>query len=131
MVIDKIFAKYIGGSNKYTVGDAAVPKMQLSEIIPENLIRYGEIGLPSLSESQVVRHFTALSRKNYGVDDGIYPLGSCTMKYNPKINEKIAKNPCFSEIHPYQREEDIQGTLAIMYELGEMLKKITGLDAVT
>ncbi|MFC2159972.1 aminomethyl-transferring glycine dehydrogenase subunit GcvPB, partial [Actinomycetota bacterium] len=101
------------------------------ELIPERLIRDGKIGLPELSENEVVRHFTALSRKNYGVDDGIYPLGSCTMKYNPKINEEIAKNPSFKDVHPYQTEEDTQGTLSVMHELGEMLKEIVGLDSVT
>ncbi len=131
MTSNTIFSKSRKGRNKYKVGGAGVPPGQLSGIIPKDLIRDKEIGLPELSESEVIRHFTALSRKNYGVDDGIYPLGSCTMKYNPKINEEIAKNPLFTDIHPYQREEDVQGTLAVMYGLGEMLKKIVGLDAVT
>ena len=93
-----IFSKSKKGRNKYEVGDAGVLQKKLSEIIPKDLIRDYKIGLPELSENEVVRHFTALSRKNYGVDDGIYPLGSCTMKYNPKINEEIAKNPSFTSL---------------------------------
>jgi len=99
--------------------------------IPEELLRKDAVGIPGLSESQVVRYFNRLSRKNYGVDDGIYPLGSCTMKYNPRINEIIAKDPAFTGIHPYQEESDIQGSLEVMYELGEMLKEITGLDGIS
>jgi len=131
MISNTIFLKSKSRRNKYRAGDIGVPERKLSDIIPDNLIRDGGTGLPDLSESEVVRHFTALARKNYGVDDGIYPLGSCTMKYNPKINEEIAKNPSFLNVHPYQAEDDIQGTLAVMYELGEMLKEIVGLDAVT
>jgi glycine dehydrogenase subunit 2 len=128
---DTIFSKSKKGRNGYSSGDIEVPSRKLSEIIPKDLIRNKEIGLPDLSESQVVRHFTGLSRKNYGVDDGIYPLGSCTMKYNPKLNEKIAGIYNFLEIHPYQREEDMQGSLEIMYQLGEFLKEIVGLEGVT
>ena len=131
MMSNTIISKSQKGRNKYQVEGIGVPRMQLSNIIPKDLIRDGEIGLPDLSENEVVRHFTTLARKNYGVDNGIYPLGSCTMKYNPKINEEIAKNSSFTDIHPYQTEDDVQGTLTIMYELGEMLKEIVGLDAVT
>lgn len=131
MTTDTIFFKSKKGRNKYKVGYTNLPQRNLLDIVPKSLIRKGEIGLPDLNESQVVRHFTSLSRKNYGVDDGIYPLGSCTMKYNPRINEGIAKDPSFMKIHPYQTEDDIQGTLKVMYELGEILKKIVGLDAVT
>ena len=131
MSSNTIFSRSKKGRNKYQVGDAGIPQKNLSEIIPRDLIRDDSIDLPEISENEVVRHFTALSRKNYGVDDGIYPLGSCTMKYNPKINEKISKDPSFINIHPYQAEKDIQGTLAVMYELGELLKEITGLDEVT
>jgi len=88
-------------------------------------------GLPSLSEIQVVRHYTHLSNMNFGVDTGFYPLGSCTMKYNPKINEDMASLAGFTNIHPYQDEEDVQGNLKLMYELGEMLKEISGMAGVT
>jgi len=90
-----------------------------------------DIGLPKISEVSLVRHFTNLSRKNFGVDNGFYPLGSCTMKYNPKINEKISKLEEFIMSHPLSDEEYIQGNLEILYEMGEFLKDITGLEGVT
>jgi glycine dehydrogenase subunit 2 len=79
----------------------------------------------------VVRHFTRLSKLNYSVDEGFYPLGSCTMKYNPKINEVAARMPGFSRIHPLQPVETVQGALRLMYDLSAMLAEITGMDAVT
>lgn len=87
--------------------------------------------LPEVSELDLVRHYTALSRRNYGVDNGFYPLGSCTMKYNPKIHEDVARIPGFSKIHPYQTEETVQGALQVLYELQQDLAEITGMDAVT
>ena len=89
------------------------------------------IGLPNVSELQAVRHYTRLSNLNFGVDTGFYPLGSCTMKYNPKINEDMASLAGFTSIHPYQDEEDVQGALKMMYELGEMLKEISGMAGIT
>ena len=77
-----------------------VPQMLLGDLLPADALRY-EIGLPELSEPEVIRHFTHLSRENYSVDLGFYPLGSCTMKYNPKINEEAARQPGFSRLHPY------------------------------
>jgi len=85
-----------------------------------------ELNIPNLPEFEVIRHYTRLSQMNYGVDINIYPLGSCTMKYNPKLNEEIAR--MFSWIHPYQEESTVQGALQIMYELQEMLKEITDMD---
>jgi len=131
MKSNTIFSKSKKGRNKFTVDYTGIKEKRLNEIIPEDLIRRDVIGLPDLSESQAVRHFTELARKNYGVDDGTYPLGSCTMKYNPKINEEISKNSSFTDIHPFQAEEDTQGALSVMYHLAEMLKEIIGLDAVT
>ncbi|NPA74551.1 MAG: aminotransferase class V-fold PLP-dependent enzyme, partial [Euryarchaeota archaeon] len=96
--------------------------------VPESLKRE-KLNLPNLEEWQVVRHYTRLSQMNYGVDINTYPLGSCTMKYNPKINEEIAK--WFSYLHPYQEEGTVQGALQIMYELQEMLKEITDMDGFT
>ncbi len=98
--------------------------------IPEGLVRK-ELNLPELSEPEVVRHYTHLSEMNYGVDSGIYPLGSCTMKYNPKINEEIAGHPKVAFIHPYQDERTVQGALQIMWELEQWLKEITGMDRFT
>ncbi len=86
-----------------------------------------ELNLPGLTESEVSRHFSRLAEMNYGVDSGPYWLGSCTMKYNPKINERLSKDPHVLWIHPYQPEDTVQGALKIIYEIGEMLSKITGL----
>jgi len=87
--------------------------------------------LPDLSEIDVVRHYTRLSQWNFGVDTGTYPLGSCTMKYNPKINEKMAALPGFARAHPLAPEESVQGALQLMHELEGFLAEVTGLDAVT
>ncbi|KAJ5067292.1 glycine dehydrogenase decarboxylating [Anaeramoeba ignava] len=100
----------------------------------ENLLKgltRNKIGLPSLSENQVVRHYLRLSQKNYGIDTGIYPLGSCTMKYNPRINEVVARIPKFVNSHPFQPEQTIQGSLEILHTLAECLLAITGMKAVT
>ena len=90
-----------------------------------------DLKLPEVSEVEVVRHFTRLSQKNYCVDLGIYPLGSCTMKYNPKVNEEAVKLPGFAQVHPYQDPESVQGALQMMYELQEYLAEITALPGVT
>jgi glycine dehydrogenase subunit 2 len=98
--------------------------------IPEDLVRTDN-GLPELSELQVVRHYLRLSRRNFGVDSGFYPLGSCTMKYNPKINERLARLPGFAGLHPLQDEATVQGALALMWDLQEQLKVIAGFDGVS
>jgi len=94
------------------------------------LERKGQIGLPGLSEPEVVRHFTRLSRKNYGIDMGLFPLGSCTMKHNPRLNEKMARLPGFADVHPLQPESTVQGALQLMDVLGHWLKVMTGMPAV-
>jgi len=104
-----------------------VEEIETKERIPKNMLRK-ELRLPELTESDVVRHYTALAKRNYGVDTGFYPLGSCTMKYNPKINEDIAQLPGFTDIHPLSNEKDIQGALQLMYELQEDLCEITGMS---
>ncbi|CAH2213026.1 aminomethyl-transferring glycine dehydrogenase subunit GcvPB [Tepidibacter aestuarii] len=108
-----------------------VPHKDLSNIIPSEFLNKEELNLPEVSELDVIRHFTNLSNKNYGVDTGFYPLGSCTMKYNPKINEDVAGMQDLSRIHPYQPESTVQGSLEVIYELGEMLAEIAGMDMVT
>jgi len=97
---------------------------------PEELLRQ-ELELPEVSEPELVRYFTNLSKLNYGVDSGFYPLGSCTMKYNPKCNEDIARLPGFASIHPYQAVDSIQGALQLMFELQEYLAEITGMSATS
>jgi len=98
--------------------------------LPEGLLR-ASLPLPELSELDVVRHFTALSRQNYCIDGGFYPLGSCTMKYNPKINEDTARLAGFAHTHPLQPVETVQGNLSLMYELQEWLGEISGFAGIT
>ena len=90
----------------------------------------GRIGLPGLSEPEVIRHYTRLSQKNYAIDSGLYPLGSCTMKHNPRLNEKLARLPGFSDIHPLQPERTVQGALELIDTLAHWLKTLTGMPAV-
>ena len=99
--------------------------------IPESMRRNRLPDWPRASEPELVRHYTKLSQKNFGIDTGFYPLGSCTMKHNPRLNEKIVQNPGIDRIHPLQPEEQIQGLLAIYYEMQEMLAICSGMDAVT
>jgi glycine dehydrogenase subunit 2 len=98
--------------------------------LPERLTR-DDLPLPEMAEVDIVRYFTRLSQLNYGVDTGFYPLGSCTMKYNPKINEEVARIPGFAHLHPLQPIETAQGALAIMYQLQEWLKEIGGFAGVS
>lgn len=98
--------------------------------LPEGLVRE-DLPMPELSELDVIRHYTRLSQLNYSIDTGYYPLGSCTMKYNPKVNEETARYPGFAFTHPFQPIETIQGNLALMYTLQEWLKKIGGFAGVT
>ena len=109
-----------------------LPQMDVpsATLPPRQLVRQ-DLELPEVSEVEVVRYFTALSRLNYGVDTGFYPLGSCTMKYNPKWHEDIAKFKGFVSIHPYQSIDSVQGALRIMFELGEYLAEISGMDATS
>lgn len=102
----------------------------LSRYYPPHLWR-GRIGLPRLSQPQVVRHFTRLTQMNFGVDTGTYPLGSCTMKYSPRISEALASKPQLASLHPFQPEETVQGLLEILYELSTYLAEITGMDTVS
>jgi glycine dehydrogenase subunit 2 len=92
--------------------------------------RKAPVGLPCLSEPQVVRHFTRLSQKNYGIDSGLFALGSCTMKHNPRLNEKMARLPGFADIHPLQPAKTVQGALELMDQLAHWLKTLTGMPAV-
>ena len=94
------------------------------------LRRAGEIGLPGLSEPQVVQHYTRLSQKNYAIDMGVYPLGSCTMKHNPRINEKVARLPGIGDLHPLQPVSTVQGALELIDCLAHWLKTLTGMPAV-
>ena len=105
------------------------PDVPLAEI-PASMLRK-ELPMPEISEVDVVRHFHRLSQKNYSIDSGLYPLGSCTMKYNPRVNEETARLPGFAVTHPLQPVETVQGNLMLMYELQEWLKEIGGFAGVT
>ena len=99
--------------------------------IPEELRRAEPPRLPEVPEFEVVRHFTELSTRNYGIDNGFYPLGSCTMKYNPRVNERLVTLPGFAQLHPYQDEDGVQGALELEWRLQQILLEVTGLDAVS
>jgi glycine dehydrogenase subunit 2 len=99
--------------------------------VPEGLGRTRAPRLPELSEPELVRHFTALADRTFGVDTGFYPLGSCTMKHNPRVNERVVNLPGFRDLHPHQEEEGAQGALQLMWRLQEILAEVCGLDAVS
>jgi len=99
--------------------------------LPDELARRQPPRLPELAEPEVLRHFTELSTRNFGVDTGFYPLGSCTMKYNPRVNERLAALPGFRDLHPLADEETVQGALELEWRLGEILREVTGLAAVS
>lgn len=106
-------------------------KFEISELtrnIPTLMTRETPPKLPEISEPEIVRHYVRLSQMNFAIDVGMYPLGSCTMKYNPKVSQRIARNPKMAALHPYQHESTIQGTLEILYELGQLLSEISGMD---
>ncbi|MFC4769131.1 aminomethyl-transferring glycine dehydrogenase subunit GcvPB [Effusibacillus consociatus] len=119
------------GRIAYSLPACDVPEQSVEELIPSDYVRKTPAELPEVSEVDLVRHFTELSRRNYGVDNGFYPLGSCTMKYNPKRNERMARLTGFASIHPYQDEETVQGALELMYKLQTELEEITGMDRVS
>jgi len=124
-----IFERSVPGKTGMDLPRLDVPPAQ--DTRPDHLKRSGFQALPSVTEVDVIRHFTRLSKWNYGVDDGCYPLGSCTMKHNPRINEKVAALPGFADSHPLTPAAHVQGNLALLYTLQEWLKEITGLQAVT
>lgn len=126
-----IFENSVPGRVGYSLPEFDVPEMDLTELIPSGYIREQEPELPEVSELDIMRHYTALSKRNHGVDSGFYPLGSCTMKYNPKMNETAARMNGFAHLHPLQEEDTVQGALELMYDLQEHLVEITGMDAVT
>ena len=103
----------------------------LQSIIPADQLREKQARLPEVSELDVMRHYIALSHKNHFIEKGLYPLGSCTMKYNPKVHEALVRDSGFNNLHPYQPEATIQGSLEILYELQEQLAEISGMSKVT
>lgn len=126
-----IFEKSSPGRVGYSLPALDVPEQPMTELIPNELLRQKPADLPQVSEPDVIRHYTHLSTLNYSIDRGFYPLGSCTMKYNPKVNEDVVLNPGWRDIHPYQPEATVQGALQLMYDLQTSLGDITGMDAFT
>ena len=126
-----IFEKSVPGRRTSLLPACDVPERDLGSVIPADFIRAQAAELPEVSEVDAVRHFTALSKMNHGVDSGFYPLGSCTMKYNPKVNEEVARYSGFSRIHPYQSEKTVQGALELLYQTDNMLAEITGMARVS
>ena len=126
-----IFEKSIAGKRGARLPEIGVEYKNTENYLPKNILRQEKLNLPEVTELDVMRHFINLSRKNFSVDTVFYPLGSCTMKYNPRVNEYAANLDGFANIHPEQSESQVQGALEVMYELQEALKEITGMDAVS
>ncbi len=126
-----IYEKSVKGRKGYSLPEDPYKDIKLEDCIPVWALSNKKKELPEVSEVDVIRHFTKLSKLNYGVDDGLYPLGSCTMKYNPKLDEYLATLPNFIYAHPLSDEKLVQGSLQIMYELEQYLCEITGMDAFT
>ncbi|MCL1874394.1 MAG: aminomethyl-transferring glycine dehydrogenase subunit GcvPB [Clostridiales bacterium] len=119
------------GRKAYSLPEPDVPFAGEAALLPESALRREAARLPEVSELDVVRHYTRLSQQNHGVESGFYPLGSCTMKYNPKLNEDMAAMPGFSKIHPYQPLQTVQGALRLIYELEQTLAEISGMARVS
>lgn len=125
-----IFERSKEGRTSYSLPELDVPAFDLEEEFDNAYIRKNAPDLPEVSELDIMRHYTGLSNRNYGLDSGFYPLGSCTMKYNPKINEDVARLEGFSHIHPHQDPKTVQGAMEILYDLQTSLGEITGMHEV-
>ncbi len=126
-----IFKNSTGGKRGIKFSGSGIDQKPVQELIPENCLKKDGVNLPELTELDVIRYFINLSRQNFSVDTAFYPLGSCTMKYNPKINEQLAALSGFTGIHPEQPEKYSQGALELMYELQKSLAEITGMHKVS
>ncbi len=126
-----IFERSTPGRRGHGFSAPDVPDVPLTQIVPPGVLRQTAAALPEVSELDIVRHYTRLSHRNFSIDEGFYPLGSCTMKYNPKLHEEVARLPGFARLHPYARDELAQGALRLLWELEEELVEISGMDRVT
>src|SRR5438270_3775564 len=127
-----VFERSQRGRKGYRLPALDVEETPLDELLPADLRRDDDLeGLPELSEPDVVRHFTRISTWNYNIDLGLYPLGSCTMKYNSRLNERVARIHGFANLHPLAAEEEAQGALEVFYELEQHLAEITGLPGIS
>ena len=119
------------GRRGYRIPELDIERMKLEEILPEESLRDEKPGLPEVDEPTVIRHYTNLSRRNWAIDTSFYPLGSCTMKHNPRANEAVAAIPGFAGLHPLQPKDQVQGALQVMCELQGFLSEVSGLPAVS
>lgn len=126
-----IFEQSVPGRTGVSLPAIDVPEEEIESLIPAEYLRQGPPGLPEVSEVEAARHFTRLSRRNFGVDTGFYPLGSCTMKYNPKVNEDVARLNGFARIHPYQSADTVQGCLELLHHMDRCLSELTGMARVS
>jgi glycine dehydrogenase subunit 2 len=127
-----IFERSQPGRVGYRLPALDVDEQPIGEIVPQKFLRDDDLeGVPEVSEVDVIRHFVRMSTWNYSIDQGMYPLGSCTMKYNSRLNEKVARIPGFANLHPLSEAEDAQGALQVIYELQEDLAEITGLPGIS
>src|SRR5579859_1431492 len=125
-----IFEKSSPGKKAYRLAELDVPAIDATSLLGASA--RGDLGvMPELSEIEIIRHFTRLSTWNYAIDLGMYPLGSCTMKYNPRVNELVARIEGLAEAHPYRPEALAQGALRILKLLSDYLLEITGMEAIT
>jgi glycine dehydrogenase subunit 2 len=131
MEVKTVFKKTRKGRQGYSFNMESIADKSIEDFLPNDMCRQTPLNLPELSELDVVRHYTQLSQLNYSIDTHYYPLGSCTMKYNPRINEEMSELEGFALTHPMQYQYTVQGNLRLMSDLGDLLKNITGMDAVT
>src|SRR2546425_13049249 len=127
-----IFERSQTGRAGFSLPPLDVPETSTDEMIPREFQRDDDLaGMPEVTEVDVIRHFTRISAWNYSIDQGMYPLGSCTMKYNSRLNEKVARIAGFANLHPLASEPEAQGALEVIYELQQYLAEITGLPGVS
>lgn len=126
-----IFEKSKSGRRAFTPPAAEVPDRPITELIPERMLRVAPAKLPEVSEPEIVRHYTRISKRNFDLDSGFYPLGSCTMKHNPRLHERVAALPGNSRLHPLQDERRAQGALELMWNLQHALGEVAGLPHVS
>jgi glycine dehydrogenase subunit 2 len=126
-----IFERSREGRRAFTPPESDVPETPVEELLPEGMIRREPPELPEISEPEIVRHYVNLSKKNFDLDTGFYPLGSCTMKHNPKVNERVAALPGHARLHPLQDPEYAQGALELMWNLQEALGEVSGMPHVS
>ncbi len=126
-----IYEKSREGRRAFVSPELDVPEIPISDLLPSDLLRSEPPELPEISEPEIVRHYNGLSKKNFDLDTGFYPLGSCTMKHNPKLNERVAALPGFSRLHPLQEPQYAQGALELMWRLQRQLSEVAGLPHVS